>query len=358
MISSLRQKALAWLVQLPKGQQALVQAACDSEANARVAWRAWLSTHDIDAADWQDHKLLALIAQRLGYIDPDNPLRGRLRGLSKMHWTLSQLSVREALDAVDALLRADMDVMLLKGAALDASGLCLPGPRISGDLDILVRRGDFARSLQTLIDHGWQMKNRSLKVEMVERIRPGMNLYRGEQGDIDVHHQPIHAPMLSDGQLAELWSRAQQLEWLGRKIFVPSLEDQFLINAVHACRSSAKAPSSPLWPINLSILAQSGKLDFDVIAKHGRGWTAGACLEAATAHVRSLPDQARRCVLAQRPSVLSVLLLLAARMGTLPRTLLLACVKILAPRVKFFELPNAAYYVRRWLSKRLRYVTR
>lgn len=348
-----RQKALASLVQLPKGQLTLVRAACDSDDNARMAWQSWLGANDLDDADWQDHKLLALIAQRLGDLDPENPLRARLRGLSKMHWTLTQLAIRQALDAVDALQRSEIDVMLLKGAAMDASGLALPGPRISGDLDILVRRKDFASALQILIDNGWQMKNRSLNIGIVARIRPGMNLHRGDQGDVDLHHQPIHSPVLSDDEIAAFWKRSVQVDWLGRRLFVPSINDQFLITAVHACRSTVKSPSSPLWPINLSMLARSDKLDVVAIASRAKLWQSSACLEAIVPHVHELPEEVHVALLSTQPSAKSTLLLLAGRLGTVPRTLLLGGLKIFAPRMNFFELPNAAYYLRRWISKRL-----
>jgi hypothetical protein len=64
--------------------------------------------------------------------------------------------LHELAEARRALAQLDVDLLLLKGAAYITQQLdCAPG-RLPADLDVMVRREDFARVEQALIEAGWR----------------------------------------------------------------------------------------------------------------------------------------------------------------------------------------------------------
>ena len=246
----------------PKGDlDLLVRTAFLPETEAAQCWIKWKKLRNIDKVTWEEHKLLARIAARITALAPECPYRARIEGLSKAHWTHSQLMLRQTASAIDLLAAQGIPVMLLKGGALHAAALSHPGPRITSDLDVLVHRSDFKRSIETLYAAGWSSQN-SLEFARAQwRYRSGINLHIKPHGDIDIHHQPLHESLLSDDLIDSLWARSERSTFHGRAVLIPTLADQVVIAAEHAVKSFAGKEPGAAWVFDLISLIRQPALD-------------------------------------------------------------------------------------------------
>ncbi|MGE3874431.1 MAG: nucleotidyltransferase family protein [Parvibaculaceae bacterium] len=232
--SRLESLAAAWP---DRRNELLLRAALCEPAPARRSWDEWKSQNALDEATWEDHKLLAVVAARLPRIDPEFPDARRLQGLLKALWSRAQINQQFSLRALDILIAAQIPVLLLKGPAFDLAAPSRDRRRLSGDLDIMVRRRDLPRALSLLIAREWGQPDFPLaRALQYVRVRPGINLAHKDGGDIDVHHQPIHLRWMSDRALERLWQRARPASFGGRNIFIPSDADLLCISASHGLR--------------------------------------------------------------------------------------------------------------------------
>lgn len=282
----------------PRGDlDLLLGAAFLPDAQALNCWQAWKRQRDIEDVSWEEHKLLARIAGRLARIDPGCPYRPRLEGLSKAHWTQSQLMLRSGADALDSLIGKGIPVMLLKGGALHAAGLTR-GPRITSDLDILVRRADFPRAMECLYAAGWTTKYSLEFMRISWRFSHGANLRRRPHGDIDVHHQPVHGAMMADEALDALWARARPADFHGRPVIVPSLEDMLVFAAEHAVHAYADKEPAASWGFDLALLAGCREVDEQKVAAIARTLGTGPDVVATLSYLAGLDGNPRAAEIA------------------------------------------------------------
>lgn len=265
----------------------LLGAAFLPDVEALRCWQDWKRKRDIEDVTWEEHKLLARIAGRLARIAPDCPYRPRLEGLAKAHWTQSQLMLRSSADALDSLIGHGIPVMLLKGGALHAAGLT-QGPRITSDLDILVRRSDFPRAMELLYAAGWTTKYSVEFMRISWRFSHGANLRRRPYGDVDVHHQPVHGDMVENAVLDAMWTRARPAEFYGRKVLVPSLEDMIVFAAEHATHAHANKEPAASWVFDLALLAGQRDADAQQVAAIARAFGSGPDVVATLAYLEHL----------------------------------------------------------------------
>jgi hypothetical protein len=222
------------------GDELLLRAALAESSEARRAWDQWKSQFSLDEATWHDHKLLAVVAARLSQLDPEYDSLRRLQGLTKAQWSAAQVKLHAGLQALDILVAAQMPVILLKGVAFDLAAPSQQRRRLSGDLDIMVRRCDLHHALTLLGGRGWHKPDYTMADQQryLEK-HPGINLVHGN-GDIDVHHQPVHLRWMSDRALGRFWQRARPVSFGGRDVLIPSEADLLCISASHGLRRDLK----------------------------------------------------------------------------------------------------------------------
>lgn len=233
-----------------QGKRLLLRAALCDATEARRAWQEWKSLNILDDTTWEDQKLLAVVTTRLPELDPGFPDARRLQGLVKALWTAAQIKQQASLKALDILIAAQFPVLLLKGPAFDLAAPRKDRRRLSGDLDIMVRRRDLRGALALLAEHGWRKPDYSLARQLrYVRLRPGINLANRDGGDLDIHHQPIHARWMSERALERLWQRARPTSFGGRDILIPSDADLLCISASHGLRRRGEACQAA-WAID------------------------------------------------------------------------------------------------------------
>jgi hypothetical protein len=198
------------------------------------AYRAWHAEVDFDALDGGSQRLLPLLAAnlaRLGYEDDFTPqLHGHRRQALAMNAHRIG-AVRPALRALDA---AGVETMVLKGAALVASGLSELGLRPIGDVDVLVRPADRNAAIDVLLADGWEVE--TYPAWYIKRVFwrtvPAWVLRKGLV-ELDLHWGALH---LVRDPVAErpLWEHATTGSLGGEPVLVPSVEDQAMQTWLHA----------------------------------------------------------------------------------------------------------------------------
>lgn len=267
----------------------LVKAAILKPADAREYWRAWKASNDIDDCTWPQFKLLARLSGRLQVVDPECSEIPRLNGMAKALWTNSQMQLNRSAKALDILLDLDVPAYLMKSAALETLGLSTSTRRVTSDIDLIVRRSDLRKVLSALIDAGWGGEE-SIE-QAVDRCRyhPGINLTKGsdatkDKSDVDVHHQPIHLPFLSDSTMTRIWDRAVEGKFRGRRVLVPTAEDLLVFTAMQGIRRFIPSHlSSGLWPLDMVEIIQATSLDWtkalEIADECGGTWALLCCLD-------------------------------------------------------------------------------
>lgn len=242
----------------------LLRANLAEEERAREAWQEWRRTHVLDAADWQESRLLAPLARRIHELEPDSELLPRLEGMAKWHWTQTQFTLTEIVPALDALNAAGIPCMLFKGGADYAEGLAPATRRIMGDVDVLVQPDDIVRATDVLCQSGWESSSgESLPyLRLLAPVRASTNFRRGRYGDIDLHRVVFHFSKRDAELDAALWSRARLLLFKGKKVLVPSGEDSIVISL-----ASGVGGNSGDWAIDVSHRISVSSLDWDRIVE-------------------------------------------------------------------------------------------
>ena len=228
---------------------------------AKRAWRDWLRVRSVEDATWPEARLLAPLARRIATLDPGSPLRPRLEGLAKAHWTGTQLIIRNSASALDALSDAGIDYLLLKGAAHYAEGVAPATRRIMGDVDILVSPEAIAMANDRLRESGWSPKlGESSEVVHDERI-PSSNYQKGEFGSVDLHRRAFHFSRRDLERDAELWKNARMAKLMGRSVLVPSVADSIVISIAHGVRGGEGD-----WAIDVDYRIRADNIDWDRVA--------------------------------------------------------------------------------------------
>lgn len=151
---------------LPDAGETLFLRAClDSSSAGQAAWQAWRTNHILQnelERDGTGHKrLLPLLAFTLDQGDVTlDPADVNIMRAARLREQLRAEKIRGILyQALTALERGGLDVILLKGAAL--SQLVYPNPdlRHTHDIDLLVREPDLTRAADLLLGQGFTVSS-------------------------------------------------------------------------------------------------------------------------------------------------------------------------------------------------------
>ncbi len=248
--------ALAQSLLLPRSEdlRLLKAAFAVDDGEARAAFAAWRGAISLDDVNWEEQKVLARLADALDRVSPGDPDANRIRGVAKAQWVQTQVMLRESVGAIDALVAAGVPVMVLKGAALSATGEPGGGPRLCSDLDVMVPRARFAEAIERALAIGWRSARSSHFARIAERFGAGLNLKKAGRGDIDIHHQPVGQVRLPDEAIDRLWRRSVAGSFLGRAVARPSTADMIAITASHAIQRLPHADVSLAWMFDMAFL--------------------------------------------------------------------------------------------------------
>lgn len=283
---------------VPAGEVSLLLGAgLDDDVRAAECWRRWVERRALDDVTWEEQRILARVAPRLATIAPSCACRPRVEGLAKADWTRSQLILRASSQAIGLLAEQGIDVMLLKGGALQ---LAVPqaGVRVIGDLDILVPRARFGDAVRVLYEANWRSKDSMEYASERWRFASGTNLRKAPFGDIDVHHQPLHGAMCPDAVLDRFWRRSGQGVLHGHVVRVPALEDLAVIATVHGVRSRSESPYGFVWLFDLDTVLRAPGIDPEALVRSAEEFGVMPAMQAGVVALhRIAPSEAAARVL-------------------------------------------------------------
>jgi len=221
----------------PGGEQLLVlHAALDPAEEALGAWERWRGAVELDDVDHGSARLLPLVYRNLGPDAFDAEVAGRLKGLYRRAWSANQLLFGRVAAAIEALERAGIETLAIKGASLALLSYGDTGARPMDDVDVLVPLDRAGEAIEALHGAGWAPDHADPLAWT--QVHHSLGFAGPGGGNIDLHWFALWQPAGD----AELWRASVPLELAGAATRAPCHADQLLLACVHG------TPWSPLPP--------------------------------------------------------------------------------------------------------------
>ncbi len=213
-----------------------LKAALGASEDFPKTYAAWRSEVCIDEISTATYGLLPAIAQRaidIAFIDRELP---RMRGIVRHTWLSNQVRARALVQALLTLAAANIDTMILKGAALFARYPQMTIMRAPGDFDVLVRRRDVLQAIRMFQSAGYRFEGPRLDLFQrsdFDLIHGGHLVKSRHEGAVDLHWRPL--PSLNSERLVEeIFARSEIATLSGHEVRVPSLADHLALTVSRA----------------------------------------------------------------------------------------------------------------------------
>jgi Uncharacterised nucleotidyltransferase len=245
----------------------LRRAALASPAAALAAWGDWVRGGPAALADPASRQWLPLVWWNLREAELDEASREALWRSHREAWAANLRLLAGALPAVQALERAGIETLLLKGVALAFTVYARPGLRAFGDADVLVETGAVPEARALLGRLGWQPIRPV--AESTQRLRHSLGFTNVDGVRVDLHWHALAECCAEDADRG-FWQRAETLRLgaLTTRVLCPS--DQLLHVCIHGLRWSGGA--AELWIADAAkILRRAGAaFDWDLLVEEAR----------------------------------------------------------------------------------------
>jgi hypothetical protein len=201
----------------------------------------------------------------------------------------TMLLLARAEQALDALIAAGVTPIALKG--LDFLHRLYPtvDRRTVDDVDLLVRRRDLTTALEALRDAGWQLPPDD---RATHYIRSSHHLPLRSPGPITVDFE-LHWSLAQEERYRidteGLFERARPLEIAGRHVL--RLDDHDAVAHLLIHHFSHYFDRRLKWLVDLQLIAESSRFDWETVAGRVRGWGGSAAAGVSLAHLRKLSPQ-------------------------------------------------------------------
>jgi hypothetical protein len=228
-------------VAVPRPVQLLWTALAGRPEDAAAAYRTWRAESDIEALSEAEFRLLPAVADAIDRLEPQAPIRARLRGLQKYCWSYNIHILRTALPVLEGLARAGIPAVVLKGGGVIARTPEAIRRRGIRDLDLLVRTADVPAAVAVLLAEGFRPVTGRIPGRSRAKAfdKPGpVNPHAPERIEIDLHHRALH--LGHRGRFDDdLVDRSLPADLLGRPVRVLSAVDEALVAIGQALQGDA-----------------------------------------------------------------------------------------------------------------------
>ena len=262
---------------------------------ALAAWRRLRPTVDLEDLNGEQYRMLPLLGERLARIAPDDPKVGMMRGLRRRAMIEGGRNLA-ALDEVIAMLAAaEIEVVVLKGAALCLGAYPAQGLRPFYDLDLLVAPERHAEALELFRGAGWRPRKQGFDYEGNHAID-----LVGGRVPIDLHRAPnpeirhLGVDRLGGAPLGAVPATTSLPSGCHPLVLAPT--DGLLHAVVHGTQGYFGAVPVLNWIADASVLLDSGAVDADRLASLAEVGSVGPVLVDAlrlVAEVTGVPADAR-----------------------------------------------------------------
>lgn len=198
--------------------------------------RQWLEDIDLEKVDGGSYRLIPMLYKKLicfGAEGMSGDKLGRIKGIYRYYFYKNNLILHQIEKILRALNEAGIRFMLLKGAALIMGGFYADyALRPMNDIDILVDKENMDDVLKVFTRFGW--RKHSL-------VGHAITLINDEKNELDLHWYALNQ-CSQDGIDADLWRYAQDVDFKGISVLVPSPTDQIWYNCAHGFRYNTLPP--------------------------------------------------------------------------------------------------------------------
>lgn len=220
-------------------QELLIKAALLDDADtARAAFRDWSRADDLFFVDNGLNLFLMLLYERLKTWKEPYRDRDRLRGVVRHAWVMHQRYRRDIREIGGMFDAAGIEVMLLKGAALNINAYP-DANRLMADIDVAVPRGQLSAAVETLHRAGWRANFRNLK--LLPEVTHACQFYRDES-QLDLHWELFHGRPLDPAIMADIWRSARSVGLDGIRYRLLPAECSLIHTCEHGLRYNPTPP--------------------------------------------------------------------------------------------------------------------
>lgn len=265
-------------LRLRRVHRALLRAALMDDAAARVAYAEWAGLVDIRSLDYGAQTLLPLLYPRLARLDAAQGHVGIVTGAYRRARYANRLLLRRSVNAIDALDKAGIDHIVVRGLAMltivpeDTALRPVPGA------DIVVPRARVEQAAAALGNEGWRPGFRQRLDAGVVRTRDDWPLFRDDGVQLSLRWRWPHASAAGDDVAP--WDAAERATVDGRAIRVMGRADLL----VDACMQAAGWDGvARVRSIADAALIVRHDVDWDRVLRHARAYGVVPAISAALA---------------------------------------------------------------------------
>ena len=189
-------------------------------------------TRESDHFSLLETRLFAAFSARIGELDPASPLLPRIDGLSKKRWAAHQMMLVSAVDAFDRIAGAGVPFILLRGASVLVEGIASARRRLSGEVEMLVRRPMARAAIEALNCAGWAVVDPRTQDDpsCLPRGRNAVAFRKGRHGRVVLHAAPFGRWDRAGSFDEALWQATRPAGFAGMEVRIPDPTTATLIN--------------------------------------------------------------------------------------------------------------------------------
>lgn len=214
-------------------QELLLRAALLKGPDAINAWEQWATIVNYDNIDYGSQRLLPLLYHNLFNQGVQSPLMERYKGIYRRYWLSNQFLFNQARPVFDALHKADIEILLFKGAGIVVGYDLSYALRPMDDIDFLVSKEDAQIAINTIRKLGWKPKfeyatNYDINCHEVK--------YHDDKNNvIDLHWHPLINNITENHEIG-YWERSISSSLKDIPVRIMGATDHLIHTCVHGIR--------------------------------------------------------------------------------------------------------------------------
>lgn len=234
-----------------------------NDSKSIAYYMQWTEAVEFDKVEGGSFRLLPLLYKRLALIDETVPHLNKLKGIYRHYLYRNSLLFYKTFSEVAELEKMGIPVILLKGTALIAAYYKDIGARPMDDIDLLVREQDVEKTLQFLIESGWQRKFSSSVSKPVKHTH-AISLLNQEGQGLDIHWRAFHECLCEEADLS-LWKQFETITFKGLNIKILNPTLQLMHNCSHGIRWNPI--SSIRWIVDVLLIIEKriDEIDWELL---------------------------------------------------------------------------------------------
>lgn len=218
-------------------QDLLLRAALFTGSEALEAWDRWKDGLNIQEIDSASFRLLPLLYRNLHTIRVQDPLLQTIKGVYRHTWSKNQMLMRALSPMLAVFHEANIDTLVLKGAALLKLYYEDYGMRPMNDLDLLIPERRATQAIELLSQAGYAPVF-TPRVSFSERYLPLIHAYgfsKSGKIELDLHWHVLQECRRPDSD-HNFWQDSIAIDFYGMPTRALNPADQLLHILVHGLK--------------------------------------------------------------------------------------------------------------------------